>query len=80
MLHDASIEGGKEKTECRQALLAIDNFIVNSIHLGIHSPVHDNKRTQKVASVVLGDIVIEIRPVTLIPSVFALVTRNVIDF
>ena len=28
----------------------------------------------------LGDIVIEIRPIALIPSVFALVTRNVIDF
>ena len=80
MLHDASIEGGKEKTERRQALLTIDNFIVNGIHLGIHSPVHDNKRAQKVAGVVLGDIVIEIRPVALIPSVLALVTRNVIDF
>ena len=80
MFHDASIDSGKEKAERRQALLAIDNFIVNGIPLAIHSPVHDNKRAQEIAGVILGDIVIEIRPVALIPSVFALVTRNVIDF
>ena len=63
MLHNASVDGSKEKAERRQALLAIDDFIVNGIHLGIHSPVHDNKRAQEVSGIVLGDIVIEIRPI-----------------
>ena len=65
MLADARIEGRKQQAYGREALLAVDNLVVDDFGLGVYLALYDDDGAKEVARVVVKNVVVEVRPVTL---------------